>query len=526
MSDEWDGAIPAAEVSPGTGTVTNDWKKGRRKKATLADPTRTDKLPPHSVEAEQGLLGCIMLEPAEVLQECMEKFPGAEVFYDLRHRTIYEAMVRLEGRFDVIVLQQHLKDRQELEGVGGLVYLAELPSATPSAANAVHYVEIVWEQYCLRQMLQTCMSAVHVINNPLWGGPNADVPTPVDIIEMIERDVLAVSEAHTPNKAHTIKEVLKERVLHKLDEHHRGHKALTGVPTGFNYIDSMLCGLNEAEVTLIGGRPGTGKTALVLGMGMNIAATGTPVAVFSLEMTEEALGMRMLFMEARASLHKFRNGMAVERDFANLNASGITLAKMPFYIDDTPSATIQQIAAKARRLHRQQGVRVFIVDYLQLVKPTRRYNNREQEVAEVSSGLLALAKDLRVPFLVCVQLNREGAKLNRAPELTDFRDSGQIEQDAHVAGILWNANLGKDPEEMEEDAMVQRMQQRAQWLQRDEPWHKQVDAVKLRICKNRNGPTGDCELTYYKQFTRFADLNRPTGINLPAKKVERGEEEG
>lgn len=511
MSTEFDTAIPA-----------EDFKNGRRKRAALDNGERggtrpyQDKLPPHSVEAEQGVLGCILLEPAEALQECQERFASSEVFYDLRHRQIYEAMVRLEGRFDVIVLQQHLKDRGELEQVGGIAFLAELPNATPSAANVTHYIEIVFEKFLLRQMSSVCTQGVQAIYDPTRGGALADVPTAADVIEAIERDVLAVSEAHTPNRALSMKEALR-LVVPRLEEHHRGHKLMSGLPTGFNYIDSTLCGLNEAEITLIGGRPGTGKTALVLGMGMNIAAAGTPVAVFSLEMTTEALGMRMAFMEARASLHKFRNGFALERDIVNLTRATVDLAKLPFYIDDTASLTIQQLAAKARRLHRQQGVKLFIVDYLQLVRPTRRFNNREQEVAEVSSGILALAKDLRVPFLVCVQLNREGAKLNRAPELTDFRDSGQIEQDAHVAGILWNPNLGKDADDLEEDALTQKMLQRAQWLQKDEPWHKQVDAVKLRICKNRNGPTGDCELTYYKQFTRFADLNRPTGINLPAK---------
>lgn len=189
------------------------------------------------------------------------------------------------------------------------------------------------------------------------------------------------------------------------------------------------------------------------------------------------------------------------------------------HIDDTAGLNIQQLSARARRLYRKQGVRLFIVDYMQLIKPTRRYNNREQEVAEVSSGLLALAKELRVPMLVCVQLNRESAKMNREPELTDFRDSGQVEQDCHVAGILWKPEVDED--NPKETAFVER----AEWLDRSGPWQEQLDLVNLKFCKNRNGPTGNCGLVYYKQWTRFADAYRPTGVNMPKKKQDdEGEE--
>jgi replicative DNA helicase len=321
---------------------------------------------------------------------------------------------------------------------------------------------------------------------------------------------------HGRSRAIIVREALKP-VIQKLDDHHRGHKLLTGLPTGFNYVDNMLCGLNEAEVTLIGGRPGLGKTSLVLGMGMNIAKTGVPVAVFSLEMTVESLMTRMLFMEARASLHKFRNGFLMERDAARLMEAPKVFKDMPMHIDDTAGLNIQQLSARARRLYRKQGVRLFIVDYMQLIKPTRRYNNREQEVAEVSSGLLALAKELRVPMLVCVQLNRESAKMNREPELTDFRDSGQVEQDCHVAGILWKPEVDED--DPKETAFVER----AEWLDRSSPWQEQMDLVNLKFCKNRNGPTGNCGLVYYKQWTRFADAYRPTGVNKPVKKQEEEE---
>lgn len=505
MSSEFENAIPA-----------EDFKKARRKKATLADPTREDTLPPHSIEAEQGVLGCILLDPAECMQECMDKLPGDWVFYDLRHREIYATMVRLEGRFDLIILQQALKDAGHLEGVGGLAYLASLPDAVPSAANLDYYIAIVKGKFLLRSMLGVMVEGRAMIYDPPRVGEEA--PTPEDVLSLIERDVLAVSEAHSPSRAIIVREALKP-VIQKLDDHHRGHKLLTGLPTGFNYVDNMLCGLNDAEVTLIGGRPGLGKTSLVLGMGMNVAKTGVPVAVFSLEMTVESLMTRMLFMEARASLHKFRNGFLMERDAARLMEAPKVFKDMPMHIDDTAGLNIQQLSARARRLYRKQGVRLFIVDYMQLIKPTRRYNNREQEVAEVSSGLLALAKELRVPMLVCVQLNRESAKMNREPELTDFRDSGQVEQDCHVAGILWKPEVDED--NPKETAFVER----AEWLDRSGPWQEQLDLVNLKFCKNRNGPTGNCGLVYYKQWTRFADAYRPTGVNMPKKKQdEEGEE--
>jgi len=504
VSSEFENAMPAEE-----------FKKAKRGSRGATSPT-TDKLPPHSVEAEMGVLGCILHDPAECMQECMDKLPGEWVFYDLRHQVIYAAMLKLEGRFDLIVLQQALKDAQQLEPIGGLMYLASLPDATPSAANLENYIAIVKDKFHLRSMLQVMVGGVQTIHNPPTdegAAVSAD-----EVIGNIEAQVLAVSETHAPSRAIIVREALKP-VIQKLDDHHRGHKLLTGLPTGFNYVDNMLCGLNDAEVTLIGGRPGLGKTSLVLGMGMNIAKTGVPVAVFSLEMTVESLMTRMLFMEARASLHKFRNGFLLERDAARLMEAPKVFKDMPMHIDDTAGLNIQQLSARARRLYRKQGVRLFIVDYMQLIKPTRRYNNREQEVAEVSSGLLALAKELRVPMLVCVQLNRESAKMNREPELTDFRDSGQVEQDCHVAGILWKPEVDED--DPKETAFVER----AEWLDRSSPWQEQMDLVNLKFCKNRNGPTGNCGLVYYKQWTRFADAYRPTGVNKPVKKQDdEGEE--
>lgn len=505
MSDEWDKAVPAGNAG-----------NGRRGQGAAVD-----RLPPHSEEAERGVLGCILLAPADGMLECRDKLAGPEVFYDIRHQVIYETMLALSEtveNFDLITLVTALKARQQFEPIGGMAYLAELPESVPSAANLTHYLGILKDQFLLRTMLQLCTRAAMKIQDPSEGGAIVDIPTAEDIIEGVERDVMAIGEAHTPGRAISIRDAIRP-VIQKLDDHHRGHKLMKGLPTGFNYIDNMLCGLNDAEVVLIGGRPGLGKTSLVLGMAMNIAKNGLPVGMFSLEMTTEALSTRMLFMEARASLHKFRNGFLSERDASRLMEAPKSFKDMPLLVDDTAGLNIQQLSARARRMYRKDGVRLFIVDYMQLIKPTRRYNNREQEVAEVSSGILALAKELKVPFLVCVQLNRESAKTNRAPELTDFRDSGQVEQDCHVAGILWKPDIDED------DPKDTTFVERAEWIDRGAPWQEQLALVNLKICKNRNGPTGDCGLVYYKQWTRFADAFRPTGVNLAPKKKAAEEEE-
>src|SRR5579884_901325 len=321
-----------SDSTPEISGEPTDLKKTRRKKAGFSDAApKTDRLPPHSPEAEQGVLGCVLLSPNDCLGDCVEKFKaGAEVFYDLRHQTIYETLIEMyDARvpIDIITLQERLKNKQRLEEVGGLVYLASLPDTVPSAANLNYYVEIVLEKYVLRKMIHTCTEVV---------GRVYDHEGAVDtLLDEVERDILRISETRVEGKTDKIKELVK-KAISTIEDYHARQGMLTGVGTGFVDLDKMTSGLHGGEMIVVAARPSMGKTSLAMNIAEHVAIEEKiPVGVFSLEMTSESLVMRMLCSQARVNLRSVREGFLGERDFPQLLVSAGRLSNAPLFIDDS-----------------------------------------------------------------------------------------------------------------------------------------------------------------------------------------------
>ena len=479
--------------------VPADFKKSpRRKSPRGGDAFVADRLPPHSPEAEQGILGCILLSPNECLGECLEKLKQeADVFYDLRHQTIYSMLVEMYDRreaIDLITLQQRLKDKQLLDEVGGLPYLSSLSDAVPSAANLSYYLGIVRDKSLLRKMIHTCTEAVGRVYDF-----EGEVET---LLDEVERDILRISESRVQGGATAIKQLVHQ-AIGTIENYFNRRGVLGGIATGFADLDRMTDGLHGGEMIVIAARPSMGKTSLAMNVVEHVVLNQKlPVGVFSLEMTAESLVMRLLCSNARVNLRNIREGFMTEADFPKLrNATG-KLAAAPLFIDDSAGLSILQLRARARRLWQQQGIKLFVVDYMQLLHSTaRRAENRQQEIADISGGLKALAKELKVPVIVLSQLNREPEKRERGaePRLSDLRESGAIEQDADVVGLLYKpGKSGGD----EEDGVGEAQEQESV-------------PVNLLIAKQRNGPTGDVKLTFFKSYTRFENAAKIGDEDVP-----------
>ena len=481
-----------SETVTGSSTASVDLQRGPRPSSATAGVPKLDRLPPHAIEAEQGVLGCVLLSPNECMGECLEKLKaGPEVFYDMRHQQIFSQLVAMyDGRaaIDLITVHQWLKDRQMLEQVGGLPYLSSLVDRVPSAANLGFYLEIVSEKFILRKMIQTCANVISRVHEY-----EGDVDA---LMDEVERDVLRVSEARSGGEVETIKEVVRKAIMTVEDLYQR-KGILTGISTGFSDLDKMTSGLHPGEMVVIAARPSIGKTSLA----MNIAEHASieqklPVGVFSLEMTSASLVLRMLCSRSLVNLRNVREGFLAERDFPKLTSAAGKLANAPLFIDDSPGLSILQLRARARRMWQQHGIKLFIVDYLQLLHSTaRRAENRQQEISDISSGVKSLAKELNVPVIVLSQLNRElEREKNRKPRLSDLRESGAIEQDADVVGLLYKPSSDdEDSGVAEEDAVP----------------------VNFLIAKQRNGPTGDVHLIFRKSFTRFEQTAKVSDDDMP-----------
>jgi replicative DNA helicase len=460
-----------------------DFKKSRRRKVSSQESMNTDRLPPHSTEAEQGVLGCVLLAPNDCLGQCIEKLKaGPEVFYDLRHQTIYEALITMYDKrdpIDIITLQQHLKDRGLLDQIGGIPYLNALQDAVPSAANLTYYLDIVEEKSMLRKMIHTCTDVVSRVY-----GFDGEVDT---LLDEVERDILKIAEARAGGGTAFMKTLVHD-AIGQVEKYFNRQGELGGLGTGFGDLDRMTDGMHGGEMIIIAARPSMGKTSLAMNIAESVVLNqNLPVGVFSLEMTAESLVLRMLCSNARVNLRNIREGFMSESDFPKLTSSAGKMSSAPLFIDDTPGLSILQLRTRARRMWQQYGIKLFVIDYLQLLHSTSRraQENRQQEIAEISSGIKALAKELDVPIIVLAQLNRELEKdKSRKPRLSDLRESGSIEQDADLVGLLYK------PASDDEDAA---------------PGEETPDGipVNLLIAKQRNGPTGDVHLTFLKPYTRF-----------------------
>jgi replicative DNA helicase len=482
-------------VSDAAGAAADLKKARRRKNASASDPIKLDRLPPHSIECEQGVLGCALLDPSQCIGECIEKLKddGKEAFYDLRHQTIYETLAEMfnsRQAIDVITVQQQLKDRQLLEQVGGIAYLSQLQDAVPSAANLSYYLEHVREKFLLRKMIQTCTGVV---------GRVYDYEGEVDaLLDEVERDVLRISESRAQGSVMTTKDLVN-KAIGTIENFFSRKGTLTGLATGFTDLDRITDGLHGSEMIVVAARPSMGKTSLAMNIVEHVVLEDKlPVAVFSLEMSAEALVLRMMCSIARVNLRSIREGFMSESDFPKLTSAAGRLANAPLFIDDSAALSILQLRARARRLHQMHGIKLFVVDYLQLLHSTARRSqeNRQQEISDISSGIKALAKELKVPVLVLSQLNRELERdKSRKPRLSDLRESGAIEQDADLVGLLYKPNAGEDDDGNTEEA--------------------DGVPINLLIAKQRNGPTGDINLTFLKSYTRFESAAKVSDEDVP-----------
>jgi replicative DNA helicase len=455
-----------------------DFKKARRVKAKLQDD-HVDRSPPSSTEAEQGVLGCCLLSPNDCIPICVTKFNGrSDVFYDLRHRAIYECLVEMwdnKEAIDTITVMTSLRDLMQLESVGGLLYLSSLPDTVPSAANIDYYVEILREKFTLRTAITTFTEGVDKLYEH-----QGDVDS---LIEQVENDVLGIANIFGAAEVVIHAKPLATAAMAKFSEIAQLDGVAEGLTTGFMDIDKLTGGFKPGEMVVIAARPSCGKTSLAMNIADHVAVEcNIPVGVFSLETTSLKLMMRAHCSRARVSMRDIRNGVITPQDTDRLMAAYNSISNSPLYIDDTGGLTIIQLRAKARRMHQLYGIKLFVIDYLQLLFGSgKRSSNRQEEVSELSRGVKALGKELGVPILVLAQLNRDLEKDKpRKPRMSDIRESGSIEADADIIGLLYKPAM---PEGAVEDPAF--------------------CLTNLIIGKNKDGEQGEIPLMFQKTFTRF-----------------------
>ena len=451
-----------------------------------------DRLPPHSNEAEMGVLGCCLLSPNECIGECVEKLKddGRLAFYDLRHQIVYEVLADMFNAripVDLITVQEWLKSKARavagggspLDAVGGIAYLSQLQDAVPSAANLSYYLDIVREKYLLRKLITTCSGVVGRIYDY-----EGDVE---ELLDEVEKEILRVNESRSEAGVVPVKTLVNDAIA-TIENYFSRQGALGGLASGFVDLDKMTDGFHGGEMIVIAARPSIGKTSLAMNIAEHVALElKLPVGVFSLEMSAGSLMLRMMASLARVNLRSIREGFMKESDFPKLTSAASRLQAAKLFIDDSAGLSILQLRARARRMFQQHSLRLIVIDYLQLMSASSRGRdaNRQQEIADISSGIKALAKELDVPIVVLAQLNREIEKdKSRKPRMSDLRESGSIEQDADIVGLLYQPSVadGEDEETFENQDGV---------------------PVSLVIAKQRNGPTGDVNLTFLKSYTRF-----------------------
>lgn len=452
-----------------------------------------DRLPPNSAEAEQGVLGCIFLDPYTCIYECITVFrDGGIVFFDFFYRTIYEVIVEMVDSLDAIdsiTVSQKLKDRGIAMSPEQADRFYTLPEKVPSAANLSYYIEIVRSKYALRQLISACTEIVAKAYD--WQG-EAD-----ELIDQAESDFLNATRRQSSKIAVQCMPAV-QRAMERIEKYSQNQGALTGISYGFPDLDKITSGMKGGEMIVIAARPSIGKTSLAMNIADAVAIEQKlPVGVFSLEMTEDQLIERCILSRARVNIKNVREGFFSERDYPKLTISAGRIGGAPIYIDDSSGLSIMELRARARRMWQMYGIKLFVIDYLQLLCSTsKRAQNRQQEIGDISRGVKALAKDLDVPVIVLSQLNREIEKdKNRKPRLSDLRESGDVEQDADTIGLLYK------PAKADDD---------------DNGWEREAIPVNLFLGKQRLGPAQiDINLTFLTTYTRFESAAKISADDLP-----------
>src|SRR3989339_1421403 len=446
-----------------------------------------ERLPPQNVEAEQSLLGSILIDQDAMLK--IGDITHPEDFYRDSHRIMFDCLLDLYERhepIDFLTVGNRLEEKSKLQHVGGRAYLVELSNAVPTSAHIAHYAQIIQKKSSLRRLIE---AATHITQ--LGYEEESDIDATLD---EAERTLFRVSQNLTKNAFTPISRVLAE-AFDRIDELHRERGKLRGVPTGYTELDGLLAGLQKSDLVILAARPSVGKTSLALDIARSVAVRGkAPVGVFSLEMSKEQLVDRMLCSEAGVDLWKMRTGNLSDRpdstDFQRIGHAMGVLSEAPIYIDDSPGNNVMQIRAKARRLQAEYGLGLIVVDYLQLMEShNRRYaDNRVQEVAEISRNLKGIARELNVPVLALSQLSRLVEQRKPAiPKLSDLRESGSIEQDADVVMFIYR-----------------KAADRSYRLEDVPPDERHL--AEIHVAKHRNGPTGMVKLYFDEPRASFRNL--------------------
>ena len=450
-------------------------------------------MPPQDVETEQALLGALMLNQNAMYE--VADLVGVDSFYTGKHRTIYDAMLALYAKgepIDVVTLSGKLKERKQLQEIGGAAYLSELTGAAASPGSARHYAELVQTKFVLRSLIDAGAKI-----NELGFAEDREIE---EVLDEAQSAVFSVSQAPMLRSFTAIKEELAE-AWERLEHLQRHEATLRGVPTGYPQLDSLLAGLQKSDLILLAARPSMGKTALALDIARQTATKhGTAVGIFSLEMSSQQLVDRMLAAQAGVNAWRLRTGkIKSEDEFSRLQEGMSALAEAPIYIDDKPSSTVLSMRSVARRLKMEKDLGLIIIDYLQLITPThaRATDSMVQQVTEISRSLKAMARELDIPVLALSQLSRAVEQRRGRPRLSDLRDSGSLEQDSDVV----------------------------MFIHRDDKMNDNSDRpgiAEILVEKHRNGPTGKIELRFDEEKTTFLAIDKSDfGDFKPEAEVEQ-----
>jgi replicative DNA helicase len=434
-----------------------------------------ERLPPQNRDAERSVLGS-MLRDNGVIDDVVQII-RAESFYADAHQQIYQAMVALRDQnhpVDLVTLADELRQRGQIENIGGYPYLGELWDAAPTAANAVYYARIVQDHAITRHL-------IHASTEILRDAYDQAQPA-TELLEDAERKIMAVAQLGIEGQTYTLEQALAA-AYDRIDTRNQGDQmSMGGIPTGFIDLDEITAGLHEQEMIIVAARPSVGKTSFALGLTRNIAVdSGLPVFFVSLEQSRIELAERLLCSQARVDSHKLRKGNLNQEDMTALIAAGGVLRGAKLFIDDSPGQSMLRIGANARRLKSRHGLRLVVIDYLQLIEPDNRRDPRQEQVAQISRRIKFLAKELNIPVVALAQVNRASEdRQDHRPRLADLRESGSIEQDSDTVLMLHRPD-------------------------RYEPGQHE-GVVEVIVAKQRNGPTGEITLAYIKQYMRFENF--------------------
>ena len=438
------------------------------------------KVPPQDVEAEQAVIGS-MLTDQDAVSSAIETLKP-EDFYREDNKIIYEAILNIYNRaepIDIITLKAELSSMNKLEAVGGLEYIAVLPDKVPTTANVDRYIKIVEEKSMLRNLIKTA--------NEILSMGYEQTEDVEDVMDLAEKKIFDVMQRKNQKGYTSIKDILVESFA-KLEELYNQKQHVTGVPTGFIDLDKMTAGLHGSEFILIAARPAMGKSAFVLNIGAYAATrANVPVAIFSLEMSKDQVGNRILCSEALVDSNHLRTGELNDEELSKLAETSGELSQAQIYVDDTPGISVMEIRAKCRKLKLEKNIGLIIIDYLQLIQGSGKTSSREQEIAEISRSLKILAKELDVPVIALSQLSRAvEARPDHRPMLSDLRESGSIEQDADIVMFLYRDDYYNEDSEKK-------------------------NIAEVIIAKQRAGSTGTVDLAWLGQYTKFANLDKYRG---------------